>query len=95
MYKWNFKLLSRALLLGTLLFSNAQAICVVSGCNNEVCASDEEEPMTTCLWKAEYQCYNEFGVCEEDSKGVCGWRQSSDLLNCLQQKAASTASDKL
>ncbi|MFO0555947.1 MAG: hypothetical protein U0271_46645 [Polyangiaceae bacterium] len=57
------------------------APCVVTGCSGEVCA-DAEQP-SDCEWLDEYACYSDVGVCERDASGVCGWRQTQELLDCL------------
>ena len=48
------------------------APCVVTGCSSHVCA--DSHVATTCEWREEYACYGQFGVCERDAAGPCGWR---------------------
>ncbi|HEU4409349.1 MAG TPA: protease complex subunit PrcB family protein [Polyangiaceae bacterium] len=55
--------------------------CVVSGCSNQVCA--DEPVVTTCEWRPEYACFGQFGVCERDAAGACGWRATPELASCL------------
>lgn len=64
---------------------HAATMCEVNGCNGELCTLKDESVFSTCLWKAEYQCYKEYGVCETDENGKCGWRQSEELLECISQ----------
>jgi hypothetical protein len=59
------------------------AACVITGCNNEICGKAGESYFSTCMWKAEYACYNKFGICEADKSGECGWRQSKELVECV------------
>jgi hypothetical protein len=56
--------------------------CVVTGCSNQLCA--EEETPSTCEWTDEYACYQDHGICERDAAGVCGWRQTEELLACIE-----------
>ncbi|MBU1090020.1 hypothetical protein KKF38_04505 [Patescibacteria group bacterium] len=62
--------------------NNEEKICVVSGCNGEVCA--EESFDSACVAKKEYQCYNS-AICEVQEDGECGWTQSLELVNCLAE----------
>lgn len=78
--------------------SHAQT-CVIQGCSGELCLSQTEQNfLSTCIWKAEYGCYKDYGVCEPNATGGCGWRQSNDLVTCIRQveaavQAADTISD--
>jgi len=57
--------------------------CVVSGCSGQVCA---EKPMiTTCEWREEYACYQQYGVCARGPDGVCGWQETAALTRCLAE----------
>lgn len=72
-------------LLLTLCSHNVFATsCIISGCNNEICGRAGESYFSTCMWKAEYACYNKFGICEADKSGECGWRQTSKLVECVK-----------
>ena len=76
----------------------AQSPCVVCGCNNEICAKPCDTQFSTCLWKAEYECYQKFGICENNAKGDCEWRRTPELMQCLelrqkQVEAADAFSD--
>lgn len=54
--------------------------CIITGCSSQVCA--EEEMMTTCEYKDEYQCYRG-ARCERQTNGECGWTQTPELIECL------------
>ncbi len=54
--------------------------CVVSGCSGQVCAAEPQA--TTCEWREEYACYQEYGDCG-CNEGSCGWAQTDDLVQCL------------
>lgn len=74
------------------------ASCVISGCNNEICAKAGENHFSTCMWKAEYECYNKYGICEANTAGDCVWRQTPELVQCIkfrdqQVEAADAFSD--
>lgn len=68
------------------LFANNlfAAPCVISGCNNEICGKAGESYFSTCMWKAEYACYNKFGICELNKSGECCWRQTKELVECVK-----------
>lgn len=54
--------------------------CRPTGCSNQICS---DEPVnTTCEWKEEYDCYRK-AVCERQTDGECGWRQTPELKACL------------
>lgn len=55
--------------------------CVVTGCSGQLCA--DEETASDCEWTAAYACYSDFGVCERDQAGDCGWVESPELVECL------------
>lgn len=54
--------------------------CVVSGCSGQICA--ESEMVSTCEYREEYACYKS-AICERNSAGSCGWRQTAELKSCL------------
>src|SRR3989344_2754263 len=39
--------------------------------------------MSTCEFRPEYGCYKE-ASCEPQANGECGWTQSNELRQCLQ-----------
>lgn len=54
--------------------------CVVSGCSNQICAS--EPLLATCEFRPEYACYKT-AKCEVQANGQCGWTQTAELKSCL------------
>ena len=38
--------------------------------------------VTTCEWLPEYACYD-FGICERQADGHCGWTETADMAQCL------------
>lgn len=57
--------------------------CVITGCSGQICAG--EEVASTCEWLEAYACYQDFGVCEEQRVGECGWSDTEPLNSCLSQ----------
>ncbi len=55
--------------------------CFTSGCSGQICS--DQDVMSTCEWKPEYACYKQFGTCELQAGGKCGWTQTQDLQSCL------------
>lgn len=55
--------------------------CYVGGCSGQIC-SDKEGVITTCVWNAEYACYDN-ATCERQADGACGWTQTAELKQCL------------
>jgi len=80
------QLIERFIIISCLICSGSvfAAKCVVTGCSGEICAKEEENVLSTCLWKAEYECYHNYGICEENDKGQCEWRQTSELKACVK-----------
>jgi hypothetical protein len=54
--------------------------CIITGCNGEICAS--EETASICIYNPKFECY-ESAVCEVQADDVCGWTQTDALLSCL------------
>lgn len=61
--------------------SPAKGGCIITGCSSQVCA--DEEVITTCELRPEYQCYG-YGVCERQTDGECGWSETDALRECLK-----------
>jgi len=61
--------------------------CKIGGCSSQLCR-DASEPdiATTCESKPEYACYKEFGMCERQASGQCGWTQTAELVGCIGSK---------
>src|SRR5262245_22642659 len=55
--------------------------CVPSGCSGTVCVEHGSEVVTTCEYKAEYDCYKT-ATCERQADTSCGWTQSAELTSC-------------
>ena len=55
--------------------------CRPTGCSGQVCA--DENVVTTCEFKSEYACYKS-ARCEEQANGKCGWTETPELLQCLE-----------
>lgn len=56
--------------------------CFKTGCSGQVCA--DEEVMTTCEYKAEYECYKR-AKCERQANGQCGFTDTPELRRCLRR----------
>jgi eight-cysteine-cluster-containing protein len=57
------------------------APCKATGCSGQVCA--DQDRVTTCEWRAQYACYRS-AKCERQPDGTCGWTQTEELSQCLQ-----------
>ena len=60
----------------------SQKPCIKTGCSSQVCS--DEEVMTTCEFKPEYECYKK-AACERQKNGECGFTQTPELLACLKR----------
>jgi len=62
--------------------------CRRGGCSGQLC-TDQPDVASTCEWREEYACY-QTAVCERQISGECGWRETSQLQQCLltQSQAA-------
>jgi hypothetical protein len=56
--------------------------CMRTGCSGQICA--DEQMMTTCVWKAEYACYQK-ATCERQTDGNCGFTKTPELTACLNR----------
>lgn len=56
--------------------------CFKTGCSGQVCA--DEEVMTTCEYKPEYDCYKR-AKCERQANGQCGFTDTPELRRCLRR----------
>jgi hypothetical protein len=56
--------------------------CFKTGCSGQVCA--DEEVMTTCEFKPEYECYKR-ARCERQANGQCGFTDTPELRRCLRR----------
>lgn len=61
------------------------ARCQIGGCSGELCLpAGSDAGMSICLWKPEYACYQQLGVCETQADGACAWTLSEELAGCLR-----------
>lgn len=61
---------------------NQNKPCFKTGCSQQVCS--DEEVVTTCEWRAEYECYKT-ARCERQSTGKCGFTDTPELRRCLRR----------
>ena len=63
----------------------AEGDCIVTGCSGEICAPFPVA--STCVWLPEYECL-QFSSCgmltDPDGQTTCGWNQTPEYLECLQ-----------
>jgi hypothetical protein len=55
--------------------------CVITGCSSHICS--EEETFSTCEFLDHYACYKN-AICERQVNGLCGWTQTPELLECIE-----------
>jgi len=60
----------------------SQKPCMKTGCSRQVCS--DEEVITTCEFKTEYECYKT-AACERQKNGGCGFTQTPQLIACLKR----------
>lgn len=59
--------------------------CMAGGCSNQLCVDTSQgDVMSTCEWTPAYGCYQKYGTCEKQSDNVCGWTQTPELKQCLE-----------
>lgn len=70
--------------------------CVRAGCSGELCveASVANDLMSTCEFKPEYACYQE-ATCAVLEDGSCGFFQTPELLECLENVSQEVFSEEL
>lgn len=61
--------------------------CYIGGCSSEVC-SDQPDAVSNCMYESKFICY-QTAVCERQTGGACGWRQSPDVISCLESAIQS------
>jgi len=59
-----------------------QGKCYVGGCSGQICA-DTEGMVSTCEYREVYGCYRT-ATCERQSTGKCGWTETAELSQCIQ-----------
>lgn len=58
--------------------------CVIGGCSSELCIDPKTDPTASiCIYKTDYACLA-YSTCERQN-GKCGWRQTPQYLQCLQE----------
>jgi len=68
--------------------------CVITGCNNELCAESASGVVSACAFRPEHACYgSEFAVCERQASGDCGWTATDKLQACLKDPGALKGKD--
>lgn len=81
-------MLKRLLFIATLAIAcQLQAECVTSGLFDELCTKVEDaDPckFSTIFYKAEFQCYRKFGICEAQNDS-CAWQQNQELTECINE----------
>ena len=60
----------------------AKKPCFKTGCSGQVCA--DEEVVTTCEYRPEYECYKR-AKCERQTSGECGFTDTPELRTCLRR----------
>jgi hypothetical protein len=60
----------------------AEKPCIRTGCSKQICA--EEEVITTCEYRMEYECYKK-ASCERQADGNCGFTKTPELTACINR----------
>lgn len=70
-----------------LLAAGAESPCVIGGCSGELCVheSEVENIASACVWSSEFDCYAYYGICKMQENDRCGWEQTYELQQCIQQ----------
>ncbi|MFN5351352.1 MAG: hypothetical protein ACK5BE_01880 [Alphaproteobacteria bacterium] len=76
--------------LGVFLSTKASAKCIVGGCSGELCVSEASDGISNCMYKEAYGCYKVYGECGQQLDGKCGWKQTTELLDCLKDPTIAT-----
>lgn len=61
----------------------SDADCAPTGCSGQICSS--EPRITTCEWRDEYACYQAPTTSCGCNAGSCGWAETAELAQCLEQ----------
>ena len=81
-------MIKRGLIIAILILisgcSTSNVNCVVAGCSDQVCTSEEKASglFTTCEFKEEYSCF-QFSECGFFD-GECKWEETDEYLTCLE-----------
>jgi len=57
--------------------------CVIGGCSSEICS--DENMSSICIYREEFACYKS-AKCERQQNGQCGWTETSELSQCIEDK---------
>ena len=74
----------------------SDAECLVGGCSSTACYHEDMESFdTTCEWLPQYACYQDSAVtsCGCRSNGLCGWDETDELNQCLDDAAGGGSDD--
>ena len=64
--------------------------CVVAGCSSELCVDASFGDIATpCVWLPGYECLRGAQCGPFGSDGGCGWKQTPELLECLENAGDS------
>jgi hypothetical protein len=58
--------------------------CAPGGCSSELCGEEGEGLISDCAYREEFDCYRS-ARCERQSSGRCGWTQTDELRQCIEQ----------
>lgn len=62
--------------------------CAVGGCSAIICYNAADEPpVSTCEWAEHYACYGEVGICTVQADGNCGWQDTTELAECIDERS--------
>lgn len=77
------------------MFGEKPKACIAGGCSGQLCVdASQGEVMSTCEWTPAYGCYQKYGTCETQSDNTCGWTQTSELKQCLENPEREFPLDK-
>lgn len=63
------------------------ALCKVAGCSSELCVGPDDPGISSCIFRPEYACYRG-ATCAQQADGMCGWTQTAELTQCLEDARA-------
>ena len=68
-----------------------QKPCVISGCSEQFCSEEGSEGgISTCEIPPGYECY-QAGTCARQTDGKCGWMQTAQFVQCINQNDQNKA----
>jgi len=62
--------------------------CALAGCSSQLCVEGDEaaDIITTCEFRPEYACYQQYGLCERQATEQCGWTETTELEQCIAEE---------